>query len=114
MCVDTTIQSISARELLSLARKTAAKAPSEVAFSPSRRLKLCVDLLRDPPKNLFLSELADRISRVEVNHRHYWVGIFYTLMIPMAVRKAQATHTAPPVRSAVAPRPQRGLQPSLS
>ena len=89
-------QNISARELLILARKTAAIAIDEVACSPSRRLKLCVDILKDEPKHAFLSDFADTLSRLDINHRHYWVGTFYALLLPPEVRRAQATYFTPP------------------
>ena len=47
-------QNISARELLILARKTAAIAIDEVACSPSRRLKLCVDVRYNQRGGFFL------------------------------------------------------------
>jgi adenine-specific DNA-methyltransferase len=95
-CLGTKVQTISARELLILARKTAAKSLNEIASSPSQRLELCIDLLKDAPKNAFLSDFATRLSRLDVNHRHYWIGTFYTLLLPPAQRRAQATYFTPP------------------
>lgn len=53
-------------------------------------------LLTDEPKNGILADLAEKLSRLEVNHRHYWIGTFYTLLLPHAVRRAQATYFTPP------------------
>jgi adenine-specific DNA-methyltransferase len=94
--VSVRIQSTSARELLVLARKTAAKSLSEIGSSPSKRLRLCIDLLAAAPKNKLVSHLAETLSRLEINQRHYWIGTFYTLLLPSAVRRAQAAYFTPP------------------
>jgi adenine-specific DNA-methyltransferase len=89
------VRNISARELLIIARKTAASCLSEIGSSPSKRLKLCLDLLADTP-NALLSDLSEKLSHLEVNQRHYWIGTFYTLLLHPTVRRAQATYFTPP------------------
>ena len=90
------VENTSARELLVLARKTAAKTLGEIGSSPATRLRLCIDLLAETPKNAVVSDFAEKLARLEVNRRHYWIGTFYTLLLSATVRRAQAAYFTPP------------------
>lgn len=89
------IQNFSARELLTLARKTASKiATSEL--TQRDRLRLCKSLLTDTPSSLIAKDLTDKLNRLEINEKHFWVGTFYTLLLPETIRREQATYFTPP------------------
>ena len=81
--------------MLLLARKTAAKSLDIVEASTSKRLNLCLSLLSEAPPKL-LSDLAHALSLLDVDQQHYWIGTFYTLLLPLAVRRAQAAYFTPP------------------
>lgn len=89
------VPNFSARELLTHARKVASKI---AATDPSsqERLRICRSLLTDTPNPRVSKELADKFNRLEVNEKHFWVGTFYTLLLPEHVRRAQAAYFTPP------------------
>lgn len=89
------VQNFSARELLVLARKTATKIAAS-GLTQRERLRLCKSLLTDAPSSLIAKELSDKLNRLEINEKHFWVGTFYTLLLPEAVRRDQATYFTPP------------------
>jgi adenine-specific DNA-methyltransferase len=89
------IKNITAREMLILARKTAAKSLDIVGTSTTKRLNLCISLLSETPPKL-ISDYAQAISLLDVDQQHYWIGTFYTLLLPSAVRRAQAAYFTPP------------------
>jgi adenine-specific DNA-methyltransferase len=86
----------SARELLVLAKTTARESKKQIGESPVRRLGLCLDLLAETSESTCVSEFAKYLSRLETNYRHYWIGTFYTLLLPPSVRKAHAAYFTPP------------------
>ncbi len=86
---------IHARELLVLARK-AALAARPLELSSIKRVRFCLGLLDGSPKMELFAEVADRLSKLGVDQKHYWVGTFYTLLLPPAVRRAQAAYFTPP------------------
>jgi adenine-specific DNA-methyltransferase len=85
-----------ARELLVLARKAASESLRSIGASPIKRLRICLGLLQGARNEGLLCEFAERLSRLEVNQRHYWIGTFYTLLLPSAIRRAQAAYFTPP------------------
>lgn len=89
------IRNFSARELLIHARKVAANI-SAGDLSRRERLHICKSLLTDTPSACVPQDLADKFNRLETNEKHFWVGTFYTLLLPEAVRRAQATYFTPP------------------
>lgn len=96
--MDVELSNTKARELLILARKTAASIRS-ITSSPSARLKVCLELLAGQPRDKSLSPFTESLSRLETNERHYWIGTFYTLLLAVAVRRAQAAYFTPPLLS---------------
>lgn len=89
------VPNFSARELLTLARKTATKIAAS-DLSQRDRLRLCKSLLTDTPSSLIAKELTDKLNRLEINEKHFWVGTFYTLLLPETIRREQAAYFTPP------------------
>jgi len=93
--VQVSVQNFSARELLALARKTATKiAASDLA--QRERLRLCKSLLTESPSSLISKDLTDKLNRLEINEKHFWIGTFYTLLLPETIRRDQAAYFTPP------------------
>jgi adenine-specific DNA-methyltransferase len=93
--VQVSVRNFSARELLTLARKIATKI-SAADLSHQERLRICKSLLTDRPSPSVPKDLTEKFNRLEINEKHFWVGTFYTLLLPEAVRRAQATYFTPP------------------
>lgn len=89
------VQNFSARDLLTLARKTATKIAAS-DLTQRDRLRLCKSLLTDTPSPLIAKELTEKLNRLEINEKHFWVGTFYTLLLPETIRRNQATYFTPP------------------
>jgi adenine-specific DNA-methyltransferase len=53
-------------------------------------------LLTNTPSLSIAQELTAKINRLEINEKHFWVGTFYTLLLPEAVRREQAAYFTPP------------------
>lgn len=85
----------SEKELLALARKIATQL-HEAASTPTRRLHLCTQLLNSEVNEKRLEPFLRQIARLNLNDRHYWIGTFYTLLLPAAQRRAQAAYFTPP------------------
>jgi adenine-specific DNA-methyltransferase len=77
-----------ARELLVLARKAAAERDRAHELSWRARVRVCLGLLQGSPSTGLLAEVTARLSKLGVDQKHYWVGTFYTLLLPPAVRRA--------------------------
>lgn len=89
------IRNFSARELLTLSRKVATQIAA-TDLSRVKHLRICTSLLTETPSKLIPEELTEKFNRLEVNEKHFWVGTFYTLLLPQAVRRSQATYFTPP------------------
>lgn len=85
-----------ARELLVLARKAAAERDRAHELSSRERVRVCLGLLQGSTSTGLLAEVTARLSKLGVDQKHYWVGTFYTLLLPPAVRRAQAAYFTPP------------------
>src|SRR5436853_607900 len=86
----------SARELLALARKVANSLRDD-APSAAARLSLCRQLLEaDAPSEASFSGLYEQLSKLALDHRHYWIGTFYSLLLSPEVRRRQASYFTPP------------------
>lgn len=57
---------------------------------------LCGSLLRDEPLSGKVREFGRTIAKLPIDERHYWIGTFYTLMVPAKVRREQAAYFTPP------------------
>ena len=87
---------MTARELLILARSTA-NAFREGTTTPTLRLGLCKQLLAEFPTNRTLNDFADAISALDDGSRHYWIGTFYSLLMPTAERRSRAAYFTPSI-----------------
>lgn len=79
---------------LGLARIAAASAPKEL--TSTQRVELALSLLSSPASPKSVVELAEAITGLSIDERHYWIGTFYTLMLSEKVRRQQATYFTPP------------------
>lgn len=82
-------------EILAHARRAAASLREE-AGSATLRLNLCRTLLADESVDDRLDALWRALSRLPANDKHYWVGTFYTLLLPALQRRKQAAYFTPP------------------
>lgn len=87
---------ISARGLLVLAKKVALKCLGAHDLTTAKRLRLCLNLLAETPRNSIFSDFAEVLSKLDINQQHYWIGTFYTLLLPASLRRTQATYFTPP------------------
>jgi adenine-specific DNA-methyltransferase len=83
------------RELLILTRRIADSLRDD-APTATKRLGLCKQLLAGNTDHEQLSLLLDQISRLRIDERHYWIGTFYALLLPLSERRAQAVYFTPP------------------
>lgn len=88
-------EDISKRELLILTRKAAASL-REHASTATKRLGLCKQLLKGKTTHKDLQPLLDKIARLTIDERHYWIGTFYSLLLPATARRSQAVYFTPP------------------
>lgn len=64
-------------------RETAAKISGKAEVPPARRLTWCLRLLDNPaPSEDHLAAFAERISHLDIDAQHYWIGTLYTLLLP--------------------------------
>jgi adenine-specific DNA-methyltransferase len=83
------------RAILAHARRVA----KEVEASDSAdtvRVRLARDLLHVQVGDDEFGSLARVLSALAVDERHYWVGVFYTLLLSAEVRRDQAAYFTPP------------------
>jgi adenine-specific DNA-methyltransferase len=59
-------------------------------------LALCKQLLAGKSENVVLRALLDALSCIKGEERHFWIGTFYALLMPVAERRRQATYFTPP------------------
>ncbi|MFE1597524.1 N-6 DNA methylase [Methylobacterium sp. ID0610] len=81
--------------LLARARTTAKIAAARATTSQARA-EACLDLLSGIGPDDRFAEFRRALHALPTDERHYWVGTFYTLMLPTRVRRAQATYFTPP------------------
>lgn len=89
------VPNFSARELLILARKIATKVAAS-DLTQRDRLRICKSLLTDKPSSNIPKEFRDKLDRLDINEKHFWVGTFYTLLLPETIRREQAAYFTPP------------------
>ncbi len=76
--------------------KRAAKEVEASSGSNSARVRLVCDLLQARAGDREFSSFARLLTRLTVDERHYWVGVFYTLLLAADVRRDQAAYFTPP------------------
>ncbi|MFC3695566.1 HsdM family class I SAM-dependent methyltransferase [Chenggangzhangella methanolivorans] len=59
-------------------------------------MALVRDLLRARAGTDEFSGLARTLSTLAIDERHYWAGVFYTLLLPAELRREQAAYFTPP------------------
>jgi adenine-specific DNA-methyltransferase len=87
--------SIHAPQVLIAARRTAAALVREKTLTPTARVAYCRQLLDRNTRREDLRELASLLASLPIDERHYWVGTFYTLLLPMQQRRSQAAYFTP-------------------
>lgn len=69
---------------------------TKAGVDDARRLELCKNLLNPFCKDTPLDRLAAVLRRKTIDERHYWIGTFYTLLLPEKQRRKQAAYFTPP------------------
>jgi adenine-specific DNA-methyltransferase len=88
---------ITARELLTLARSTASALRGK-APTATKRLNFCKQLLAGlEQKESPLREFSEALGNLTVDAQHYWIGTFYSLLLLPAERRRQAAYFTPPL-----------------
>jgi len=88
-------ETISGARILTQA-KAAARSVVEEMRSTEDMVALCSGLLHCGPLPEKVREFGLSIAKLPIDQRHYWIGTFYTLMLPSKVRRDQATYFTPP------------------
>lgn len=83
------------RAILAHARR-AAREVETFAGTDTARVRLARKLLSPQDGGNEFGSLARTLSGLTVDERHYWVGVFYTLLLPAEVRRDQAAYFTPP------------------
>ena len=82
-------------QMLNEARKVA-RVLSAKTDEPLARVEACLELLSDSPAEEQFCSFRESLLELSIEERHYWIGTLYTLMLPAARRRAQATYFTPP------------------
>lgn len=82
--------------LVLIEARRAARALRQDKPSRRRMLKLCQSLLADRAPEPPLAALWSLLAPLQVDERYYWIGTFYTLLLPPNERSAQAAYFTPP------------------
>lgn len=83
------------RAILAHARR-AAKEVEASSGTDTARVRLARDLLQSRNGDTEYETLARALSALSIDERHYWVGVFYTLLLAADVRRDQAAYFTPP------------------
>lgn len=83
------------RAILAHARR-AAKEVEASGGNYTARVRLAYDLLSARCGGTEFGSFAHALSALNVDERHYWVGVFYTLLLAAEVRRDQAAYFTPP------------------
>lgn len=78
-----------------LAKRTAAALKGRI-HSAAERLSLCTTLLRGEAVEAKLQRFCNVLTSLPIDHRHYWIGSFYTLLLPQAQRRKQSAYFTRP------------------
>ncbi|RZF63685.1 SAM-dependent methyltransferase [Sphingomonas populi] len=82
------------RQILALAR--AASGEVDNNLSVDARAAFCLSLLDGVPHTGRIGLFTSSIEPLAVEERHYWTGVFYTLLLSAETRRTQATYFTPP------------------
>ncbi|MGQ0456258.1 MAG: HsdM family class I SAM-dependent methyltransferase [Hyphomicrobium sp.] len=64
--------------------------------SARQRLQLCATLLEEGDGAPGLEKLAETLRTMSIEHRHYWIGTFYTLLLSKEQRRRQSAYFTRP------------------
>jgi adenine-specific DNA-methyltransferase len=78
-----------------LAKRTAATLKRS-NLTADQSLNLCISLLRNDDCDPRLQKLAYTLQQLPTDYRHYWIGTFYTLLMPPEQRRRQSTYFTRP------------------
>lgn len=82
-------------DCLQIARRAAA-ALKGTRLTPAKRLKICSALLRAEITDMRLHRLSAALASLPDDYRHYWIGTFYTLLMPKEQRRQQSAYFTRP------------------
>lgn len=82
------------RQLLAMARAAASEV--ERGLSVDARATFCLALLDGARHPGRISQFVSLIEPLSVEERHYWIGVFYTLLLSAETRRDQAAYFTPP------------------
>lgn len=74
----------------------AAKGLKVARSNSAQRVAYCSQLLKGQTTEPALDGLAETLSGLSADDRHYWVGVFYTLLLSDQQRREQAAYFTPP------------------
>ncbi|PIB90500.1 class I SAM-dependent DNA methyltransferase [Caulobacter sp. FWC2] len=83
------------RAILAHARR-AAKEVEAFSGADAERVRLARDLLESRGDDGEYGSFSRVLAGLTVDERHYWVGVFYTLLLAAEVRRDQAAYFTPP------------------
>ncbi len=83
------------RAILAHARRAAKEVESSTGTN-TERVHLARDLLQSRGDDGEYGSFARVLAPLSVDERHYWVGVFYTLLLAAEVRRDQAAYFTPP------------------
>ena len=83
------------RAILAHARR-AAKEVEVSGGTDTARVRFARDLLRAQHGDTEYGSFARALSTLTTDERHYWVGVFYTLLLSADARREQAAYFTPP------------------
>ena len=82
--------------ILTVARAAARNLKSLKPAAPEQRALLCLSLLGAGETPTALSDFKRLIGALPCDEQHYWIGTFYTLLLPRRARREQAAYFTPP------------------
>lgn len=91
-----TTPALSDPSVLTMARAAAQRLRFAKAASPSARAEFCLSLLNQDAAPPVLRDFKRSVACLPMDERHYWIGTFYTLLLPPQARRDQAAYFTPP------------------
>lgn len=90
------MKTATAVNILSSARAAAIEVRAGISEAPLDRARFCLNLLEPGNPDGKLKQFLAEIEPLAVDDKHYWVGTFYTLLLTLDQRRAQAAYFTPP------------------
>jgi len=89
------VRAVPPSDCLNPARRAAA-ALKRSELGGKERLKLCIDLIKNRVADVRLQKFSQAIQALPIDDRHYWIGTFYTLLLPEEQRRRQSAYFTRP------------------